>query len=460
MASVTIGGLASGLPPNLVDQLVQAERMPIKNLEVRKDKDQTKLGLVNDLESKIRAIGASLAGLASQKGFNDIKLESGDPNVISGTVDPSMAPKGSWNVEVVSLAQKAGAVTNGFPDKDTSQIGVVYFKFYTPQGTKEVYINGNNNTLEKAAAAINQAGVGMKALVINDRKDPDAPFKLIITGDGVGGENMVKYPSLYFLDGDQDIYFESENEAKNGVVKVDGMEFEIADNTLKDVIPGVTLELRQASPGRSINVSVSENREAVSTKVGDFVKAMNEALGFIQSQLRVNDKTDTSRTLGGESMVRSLEGRLRSLIQNPQYGVGEINRLNQLGIEMTREGVLKFDEDKFNSVLQRTPDQVRQFFAGDGFSTGFINVLKREIATVTNPAIGQISLRKKALEDSIERIDKSIEGKERQLLRREEQLRNKFAKLEETMSRLKSQGGAVASIGSVGPSLGGAVVQS
>ena len=52
------------------------------------------------------------------------------------------APKGTWNVEVESLAQKASAVTNGFPDKDKTQIGTGYFKFQYPDGEKEVYING------------------------------------------------------------------------------------------------------------------------------------------------------------------------------------------------------------------------------------------------------------------------------------------------------------------------------
>ena len=155
MAGVTIGGLASGLPSNLVDQLVEAERMPIKNLENRKSKQEIKLNLVSELETKLRAIEGSIGNLASRNGFSDIKLDSADPNIIQGTVDPSQAPKGSWNVEVLELAEKAAALTNGFPDKDKTEIGVGYFKFKTPDGEKEVYINGENNTLEKAASTIN-----------------------------------------------------------------------------------------------------------------------------------------------------------------------------------------------------------------------------------------------------------------------------------------------------------------
>lgn len=460
--AITIGGLSSGLPPNLVDQLIQAERAPIKNLEVKKEKQGAKLTLVQELETKLRAIEGTIGSLASQKGFNDIKLESGDPNVIQGQVDPSMAPKGNWNVEVVELAQKAAAITNGFPDKDKTEVGVGYVRFDTPDGEKEVYIDASNNTLEGVANKVNSAGIGIKAAVINDRKDPDAPFKLMFSGDGMGDENKVKYPTLYFLDGDQDLYFDDEREARNGKVKMDGFEFEIGDNTVKDLIPGVVLDLKQAHPGKSVNISVKEDREVVSTKIGDFVKNMNDALSFLQSQSKLNENTDTSRTLGGDSLVRSVENRLRRMIQDPQYGIsGSISRLSQLGIEITRDGILKLNEDKFNQVLASQPDEVRKFFAGDGFNVGFVPTLRREISTLTNSAFGQVAMRKRSLEDNIKRIDQSIVNKERQLGRREEQLRMKFAKLEETMSGLKQQGAAVAGMASAyqGPNLGGATLK-
>lgn len=455
MASITFGGINSGLPPNLVDQIVEAEKMPIKNLESKKAKEQAKLDLVGELEAKLRAIEGNLSKLASVKGFNDIKLESGDVNIVSGTADVS-APKGSWNVEVVQLAQKAAAITNGFPDRDKTQIGTGYFKFDTPDGAKEVYINGSNNTLDGAAAAINSAGIGVKASVINDRKDPDNPYKLILSGENVGGDNKIEYPTLYFLDGDQDLYFDQENEAQNGIIKLDGFEFEINSNTVTDVIPGVTLDIRQAAPGRQVNVTVKENREAVSGKVGEFVKSVNDVLDFIQAQNRMTDKTDTSKTLGGDQLIRMVEGRMQRLLQDPQYGIGgDITRLNQLGIEYTRNGNLKLNEDKFNQVLAKKPDDVRKFFAGDGFNVGFLPALHREISGLTDSAFGAIANRKRGLEDNIRRVDDNIANKERALERREQQLRRQFSKLEETMGRLKQQGAAISGAMASQPGVGG-----
>lgn len=456
MPAITFGGMASGLPPNLVDQLVEAERQPIKVLQVKKSKEENRLKLVTELESTLGKVKDSIGTLASTKGFNDIKVQSGDPNIVQGVVDPGTSVSGSWNVEVVELAQKASAVTNGFPDKNRTEIGVGYFQFNTPEGSKEVYINGSNNTLEGAAAAINAAGVGVRAAVVNDRNDTDRPYKLMISGDSVGGENQIQYPTLYFLDGDQDLYFDSQREARNGVIKVDGFEFAISSNSVTDIIPGVTLDIKQAAPGRQVNITVKEDQEVVSGKVDQFVKSINEVLSFIQSQNRLNSESDTTQTLGGDGLLRSIESRIRRLIQDPQYGISSsVNRLNQLGISFNRNGTLDFDQDRFNSTLSRDPSAVQIFFAGDGFNVGFIPSLKNMLTSITNTTFGPLSLRKNSLQGNIRRIDDNIASKEKMIERKEVSLRRKFSALEETMSKLKAQGGQLAAIGGgAGPKIG------
>ncbi len=446
--AISFGGLGSGLPPNIVEQLMEAERMPLKTIERNKGKQENRLKLVQELETKLTAITGTIGALASTRGFTDMKLNSGDTNVVQGAVDPNAAVNGSWNIEVLELAQKAAAITNGFPDKDKSQVGVGYFRFKTPEGNKEVYINGENNTLEGVMSAINRAGIGVKASIMNDRRNPDAPYKLMITGENLGGDNQISYPTLYFLDGDQDLYFDEERVAKNGRVKVDGFEFEIGDNKVTDVIPGVTLELKQANPGKTVNISVKEDQEVVSGKVKSFVDGINGVLSFIQSQNAMTKDTDTSSTLGGDSLLRNTENRLRSLIQNPQMGVGStVTRVSQLGIVFTRNGTIEFDEKRFNETLARDPQSVQKFLAGDGFSTGFIASLKREVSTLMNSAFGPVAVRKRSLQDKIGQMNQQIENKERQLTKKEEVLRNKFARLEETISRMKGQAGAVQAMG-------------
>lgn len=451
MAGISFGGMASGLPPNIVEQLMEAERMPIRNIERNKGNEQAKLDLVTELETKLSEITSSIGELASTRGFSDMKVESGDPNIITGVVDPTMAITGNWNVEVMELPNKAAAMTNGFPDRDRTQIGTGYFRFKTPEGNKEVYINSTNNTLDGAAAAINSAGVGLRASVINDRSDPNRPFKLMLSGSQVGGDSRIEYPRLYFLDGDQDIFFDKTIKAKNGKIKLDGFEFEVNDSRVQDVIPGVTLDLRQASPGRSVNISVKEDMEIVGGKVKGFVESINSVLGFIQTQNNMDANSDTRRSLGGDGLLRTIETRLRNLIQGMQVGVNSpINRLNQLGIEFNRSGTLTFDEEKFNNALVRDPGAVQRFLSGNGSDTGFVPTLRRQVGDLLNSAFGPVAVRKRGMQDRIRRMDDQIANRERMLATREASLRRQFAKLEETMSRLQSQGSALGQMGGGG----------
>lgn len=443
--AISFGGINTGLPPNLVDQLVELEKLPIKKLEEKKGKTQTKLDLVNELDTKLRDVLTSLGELTNTKGFSDVQVVSGDPNIISGTADPEAVSNGSWNIEVMELANKPSAITNGFPDKDKTQVGIGYIKFNTPDGPREVFIDGSNNTLERVASKINTSGMGLQATVIKDNKDEDEPFKLMVSGVKTGNSNDVEYPTLYFLDGDQDFYFDEEREAKNGKIKVDGFEIDIDDNKLNDIIPGVTLDLRQAAPGRSINVSVAENKEVVSGKIKDFVDKMNAVLGFTQTQSRVNERTDTTKTLGGDSLIRTVENDLRRMIQGVQFGVrGEVKQLNQLGIAFNRNGTLDFDQEKFNKVLAQKPGDVKAFFVGDGSSVGLVPQVRNTINRITNNAFGPIGIRKKALTQQLQQADQRIETISRQVEQKERNLRRKFSNLEETMSRLKSQGAQLA----------------
>lgn len=457
MPAIRMTGMASGLPPNIVETIMDAERIPIKNQQANKEKAEARLKLVQDLETKIADIDKSIAELVGTRGFKNNKLMSGDPNIINGAADPDAPNTGSWNIEVLQLPQKASAVTNGFPDKDTTEVGVGYIKFETQEGTKEVYISGADKTLEGVAKEISASDLGLKASVITDKSDPNNPYRLLISGLATGSDNQVGFPKVYMLDGDQDLFFEQSKPAQNGKIKVDGFEFEVSENTVKDIIPGVTLELKQAAPGREISLTVKEDYEMIVGKLDEFVKATNAVLTFIQQQNAMNEKSDTSKTLGGDSLLRTIENRFRSLIQNTLYGIeGSVKRLGDIGITFQRNGTIQYDKKKLDSVLSRNAKDVGAFLGGDGFTTGFIPTLRREIVSLTNQAFGPLGNRKRGLQDKINNINKSIENKERTLSRKEESLRRQFANLEEKMSKLQQQGAAIAAIGGGGgmPKLG------
>ncbi len=446
MAAIRFGGLASGLPPNIVDQLMEAERIPVKQMEEKKKKSEDTLKLVTDMETKLNDIGKSLGDLTTAKGFTDTQLNSSEPSVIDGKVDPNTVVNGEYGIEVIQMAQKPAAISNGFKDKNVTQMGTGYIKFETSQGLKEVYISGKNSTLEGVVNQINNSNAGVRASILEDKKDKDNPFRLLVSGLQSGDEKTVSFPTVYMLDGDQDMYFDQSRPAQNGKIKVDGFEVEVSENQLENIIPGVTLNLKQAAPGKEIRLSVKENTEAVAGKIKAFVDAYNGALGFIQGQSKLQKDAsgkDRLGPLGGDSLTRTVESSLRRVLLNPQIGTGSgIARISELGIEFNRNGTLNFTQEKFQRVLNSNPKDVAAFFRGDGSKVGFVPTVKREIGNLTNGVFGTIGNRKKGISDRIEQTNRRIDDKERQLVRKEESLRRKFADLESKMSKLNSQGAA------------------
>lgn len=457
MTGIRFLGMASGLPPNIVEQIMEGERIPVKQMENKKMVEDDKLKLITDLDTKIQAIPKTLGELMGTRGFQANKLLSGDPTIINGTVDPDNVLTGTWAVEVERLAHKPGALTSGFEDKDKTQMGTGYIRFFTTEGKKEVYINSSNNTLEGIANAINNSGNGLKANILNDRSQKDAPFKLLVTGLATGDDNQVEFPVVYMLDGDSDFSFDQTREAQNAKVKIDGFAIEVPENTISDIIPGVNLELKQSAPGKEVMISVKEDSEVISGKIKEFVDAYNAVLSFIQGQNKLQkDKAGRERLgpLGGDGLTRSLENTMRRLIINPQYGTNSsISRIIELGIEFSRGGTLNFSLEKFQAKLVADPKGVAGFLRGDGFQTGFVPTLKRELANLVNANFGPIGIRKKGLSDKIKNIDQRIETKEKQLEKKEESLRRKFSDLESKMSKLQSQGAAVGGMagGMAGP---------
>lgn len=438
-----MGGVGSGLS-SVVDQIVAAEREPIKNLEGKKKNIETRLGLVQDLEGKLNAIKGSLGGIVGNAKFQDYELAVSDPDVVAGSVQAEKAVPGNWKIEVVRLAENSGTLSNIVsPD---SKLGVGYIKFNTPDGDKSIYINDSNNSLKGIAQAINTGGLGINATVVQDGADGSDGSRLILASDYYGNKQDVEFPTIYLLDGEEDLYFDKERESKNGLIKINGFDVEVVGNKLEEVIPGVSLDLKSAKPGKTVDINLTENYKAIETKMKAFVDAMNGALGFIQTQSRMDEKTDTSKTLGGDSSIRGIENRLRQMLQGTVFGAGEINRLSQIGVEFNRMGTLDFKEDKFNKVLKEKPREILAFLKGDGsLNSGFIGKVRMGIDAATNNQFGMVSSKKKGFQNQISQIDRNIDSKEKSLATKEDQLRKKFSKMEEQMAKLQAQSAQIGS---------------
>ncbi|MGI4991341.1 flagellar filament capping protein FliD [Halobacteriovorax sp. GFR7] len=444
--SIAMGSINTGLPKDIVQQIMKAERIPIQNMEVRKGKVADKKALVQELTSLVEGMRGTLLQNGSARSLRELSV-IGNDDIVGITADKNVAEPATYQFEVKQLAQKSSAMTSGFADPEESYIGVGFIQYSLPNGdTKEIYIDADNASLKSVAKLINRdEESGLRASVINDGSESDTPWRLILSLKDTGDINKADFPNFYFVDGEQDFYIEFEREAQDAVVALDGFEIELPENKAAELIPGVTLDLKKAKPGDEFTINISEDAGKIGEKVKSLIDQINGVFTFIKQQNTMDETTDTSRTLGGDILLQSIESRLRNAIfKDIPLKDGSTSRIGELGIQFSREGLLEFDQKKFQTVMEKDYDHIAEVLTGryeDGTKTnGFIDNLKETVGQLLQFPNGLLSSRKRSLENNIETIDRRIAQRENMLQQKEKNLKDKFSRLEGTMSRIRSQG--------------------
>ena len=120
---IAFGSINTGLPKDIVQQIMKAERMPLASMEARKGKDDNKKKLVDELSGLVEGIRGHLAQNATARSLREFKHDGRD-DLVGLTIDKAVALPGTYQLEVMQLAQKSSAMTSGFEDPDDSYIGV------------------------------------------------------------------------------------------------------------------------------------------------------------------------------------------------------------------------------------------------------------------------------------------------------------------------------------------------
>ncbi|MEX1100248.1 MAG: flagellar cap protein FliD N-terminal domain-containing protein, partial [Bacteriovoracaceae bacterium] len=224
---ISFGSINSGLPKDIVQQLIAAEKIPLQKMDESKGKIESKKALLNDLHQRIEKLKGSIYANKGDRSFRELEITSSGEG-ISASVDKNVAEPGSYQIEVTQLAQKSSAISNGVEDKDNTYLGVGYIQYELPNGEdKEIYVDQEHSSLAGVAKLINSdVENGMRANVVNSGDGSDNPWKIIISLEETGKDNKATFPNLYLVDGEVDVWFDSHRDAQNAKVKMDGFEIE------------------------------------------------------------------------------------------------------------------------------------------------------------------------------------------------------------------------------------------
>jgi len=389
-------GIGSGvLTSDLVDKLVAAERAPADNRFTRQtQQSEAMLSAYGKLRSAVTELRLPMRQLSSADNLKAFSATSSNED-IGVSVDSTKASRGSYSLDVTSLASsQALASSDVFADRDTTAVGEGTLTLVVGDKTVDITIDSSNNSLQGLANAINDAGVGASAGVI----DTGSGFQLVLSADETGTANAVSISATesdgtntdntglsrfaFNTDMEAGAGFSETIAAADAVMKINGIEVTRSSNNFENVIDGLSFDISDIGTS---TVKVSQDVGAVTDRVQGFVDKFNALQSTIDGLAGFNSEAGVGSLLTGDSTVRALQSQLRQVLTGVVSGLENANvrSLADVGISTDpKTGALEFNRSVFETQLKNNPDDVTALFAEQGRTTdGQVEFVRSGLST-------------------------------------------------------------------------------
>lgn len=470
MAISTNSTASSGLQ-SLVTSLMANDRKPLEALQAKKAELQERSTAFSSLSSSLSSLLQRVRTLERSGSANALrKLTSSgwDDTQVGVTVD-GRALSGAHTIEVVRLASThtlaSRSVSAGEDAGDKAEAAAVArFRIAAGDTATEYEVSldpalGRDDAVRAIADAINEESGPVQASVVNQGKGRVA---LLLRSSVSGEEGRVT--AIEDLDGswmrqlglagtpDKDGRLSATlEEPADALVTVDGVEATASSNTMTDLLPGVTLSLRQAGGG-TLALNVERDSDAIVEEIQAFITEYNKTLEEVRARTQSADSDGVGRGLfAGDASVSRLRSSLRSALIAPAGASGDgVRILADLGITSDREGRLSISSEKtLRDALQEDSSRVEALFNGtDGVAGRLARVLD-EYSRVD----GILNRSSKAARTQIRLVEDRITSTTASLARREQLLLDQLAQMQSAVSSLQQQQQYLSGLLSSGDSL-------
>lgn len=421
---ISLDGLASGLDTAaLIKSLMQVEAIPQTMLNNRVTATQTMVSALQSLNTRVADVAKLSATLAKPEALQKFTSVSSSNSVTVKTSDG--AATGSLELTVGQLAQQQVTVTGPLTEWDSSS-------FTLNSAGKDYSITAVSASLDDVITAVNASEAGVKAVKF---AVGDGTYRVQFTADASGAANSFSVAGtavpLTQIRAAQDatVTLWAGSAAEQTVSS--------ASNTFAGLMPGIDVSVSKTS-SEPVTLTVQRDMAAAAKEASSLVDSLNGLLNFISANSSVTIGTGGATSgmiFTGDSMVRSITQRLTDAAIRPVDGRSP----SEIGISITREGKLDFDEEKFTKALNADPARVQSAFA----------TLAKRVETVSSELSdkysGNISSRIKGQETTITRLNDQILNWDRRLESREASLKRIYSTLEVQLSNMNAQQSYLAS---------------
>lgn len=443
---VSFSGLSTGIDTNaLVTSLVNAARLPIRRLETQQAILSSQSERLTEIRTKLLALQGAAKALDVRSEVLAVSATSADSAIVTATATAD-ALEGTHAVRVTSLARPEITLSNGFAARaQTGLFGTGTLRIRVGAAAQVNITVDASDTLDSVLSKINASGADVTAGMIYT----GTAWKIQVTGKTPGAANTIAFTETGSLNLGLDVAGNQIQTAADAAFTVDGIAMTRTTNVVSDAIPGLTMNLVGVSGAAATNVKVARDATALQSKVEAFVKTYNEVMTALNQEFAWTGAQKGVDSLSGDSTLRSLQGRLRTLVGQRIPGVTQpYDALAGVGVSQGRDGTLTLDAAKLTAALSTNPDAVVALFvdATGGGTDGVMAQISTCADEFALSSSGTLSSRIDGIAGRVKDLGAQVTRMELRLDSYEETLRKQFSALEELVSSLQSQGAQMTSI--------------
>lgn len=462
MATLSTPGIGSSLPvSDIITKLVAIERAPIEKLQSQASTINSKLssfGLLQSYMGNIRDIADKL----SKPDFFVATTASTTDTSLTVSSTPT-AVNGSYSVEVSQLAGAQNLASKAYAGGSSSTIGDGSIRIqlggWSADGTSftadpikppvDITIAPGEDSMEAIKTKINAANAGVTASIVNDSSGSRLVIRSTATGvqsavkisvtDGDGNDSDANGLSALAYDPPSGTGRMTQTlAAKDTLAKINGLDVSSGTTKLENVIDGVTLTATKVTTN-PVTVNVGLDTATTKKAISDFAKAFSDINAYISAQTKYDATTKKAGALQADRSTLTLQSTVRNMMTSTTTASSTYSRLNDIGLELQKDGSMKVNDAKLSAALANNPAEVAKLFSapapGDVGGQG-LAVRTKAMATSLVATDGAITSRTKGLRDSIVRNSTDQEKLEARVALTEARLTKQYTALDSLMSQI------------------------
>jgi flagellar hook-associated protein 2 len=433
VGTITFGGIGSGMDTEgIVTALVGVERQGQNALQTKLTANTSSVSNLSSVSSLLSKLKAASDALDTTAEVGSYKATSSNAAIVASS--SGLATPGKYSITVDKLAKEQRTYSNTIASVGTALGQAGTLKLGVGSGTTTDVAIVATDTLDDVIGKINASGQRVTASSFYD----GTSYRIQLRGQDSGAANALSITETGTTFGFT-VPANTVQAAQDAQIKLDGFTIKSATNQVTGAIRGVTLALT-AETTDAVTVGVDNDPDGLKTKLNALVDSYNAVVSKVKDLAGNGTIKAKDANLAGDSMLRSITGRISSALQTVTSSTATYNSLGSLGLSLDRSGKLSLDATKFSKAMSADSDGVTKLLAGAGTGgLGVMGAVSTAVDLFTKTGTGILAGRNDAMAATTKRLQGRIDREEIRINRYADQLRKQFTQMDTTVASWNAQ---------------------